>query len=196
MKYLTIIMLIFAMGITAHAQNNFFGMSYNVAFPTGNTADYIEGTQWRGMGMEGRWFLSRNTSMGFAWDWNVLHDVVSGTSEISNGAVTGTQVRTINAMPFLLTGHYYLQGASWMKGFAGLGVGTYFTKRNMNLGVFTAEESEWMFGLAPEIGVMIPFDMGFFLSLKFRYNYAFEAGDIPAQSFYGISIGFASLSLY
>ena len=103
MKYTAIFLLVFLMLTAAHAQSSFFGMTYDVSIPLGDTKEYTGGTQWRGFGMEGRWYSSKNTSIGFAWDWNVFHDVISGTQEIRNGAVTGVQIRTINAFPFLVT---------------------------------------------------------------------------------------------
>jgi outer membrane protein W len=196
MKYISIILLIIVTSVSVQAQSSFFGMTYDVSIPTDNTADYISGVQWRGMGMEGRWYTSKNTSLGFAWDWNVFQEVVLETVDIENRSITGNQVRNINAFPFLLTGHYYLKGGSFVQPFFGLGAGVYFVKKKLDVGIYGFEEDTWQWGLAPEVGLLFPMDMGFNLMLKLRYNYAFDSGNGDALSYLGINVGFASIELF
>ena len=196
MKYISVVLLIVFMTVAANAQTSFFGMTYDVSIPTGETEKVISGVQWRGMGLEGRWYLEKNLTMGFSWDWNVFHEVVLTTAEINNIAVTGNQNRVINSFPFLLTGHFYLKGGSFTQPYFGLGVGTYYVKKSLDIGIFTVDSDKWQFGLAPEIGFLFPMDLGFNIILKLRYNYAFESGDTAALSYFGINVGFASIELF
>lgn len=196
MKYISIFALVIIMSVSAGAQSSFFGMTYDVSVPLGDTKEYTGDTQWRGFGLEGRWFTNKSTSLGFSWDWNVFHDVVAGTEQIKNGAVSGIQNRTINAFPFLVTGHYYLKMGKSIKPYVGLGIGTYYIKRQLGLGIYALDTDKWHFGFAPEIGLLFPFDLGFHLHLKLRYNYALAAGDVAAQQYIGINIGFASIELF
>ena len=196
MKYITIILLIILSSAAVQAQSSLFGMTYDVSIPTGETEKLISGIQWRGMGLEGRWYTSKNTSLGFAWDWNVFQEVVLTTANRENLTVTGNQVRNINAFPFLMTGHFYFQGGAVVQPYFGLGAGVYFVKKRLNIGILSLDEDTWQLGLAPEVGFLFPMDMGFNLLLKLKYNYAFDAGKGDAVSYFGINVGFASIELF
>ena len=195
MKYISVILLVVMMSVAANAQSNFFGMTYDVSIPVGDTEEAFDGAQWRGAGLEGRWYLNKSTSLGFSWDWNVFHAVALETVQLETGAVTGNQNRTLNAFPFLATGHFYL-GGSGVQPYFGLGVGAYYIKRKFDIGILGINENTWQFGFAPEIGFLFPMDMGFNILLKLRYNYAMETGDNKAVSYIGINVGFASISLW
>jgi len=197
MKYISIIILVIISFVTAQAQSSFFGMTYDVSIPTGDTEKFTSGVQWRGFGLEGRWYTSKNITLGFAWDWSVFHETSLETAELESGAaVTGNQNRTINSFPFLFTGHYYLKGGSFVQPYFGLGAGVYFNKKRLDVGIYGFEEDNWQFGVAPEVGFLFPMDLGFNLLLKLKYNYAFESGDAAAVSYLGINVGFASIELF
>jgi outer membrane protein W len=196
MKYLSIIIIIILGTVSVQAQSSFFGMTYDVSLPTDKTDDFISGVQWRGMGIEGRWYTSENMSLGFAWDWNVFQETLLATAERENMAITGNQVRNINAFPFLMTAHYYLEGGSVVQPYFGLGAGVYFVKKRLDVGIYNIDEDKWQFGVAPEVGFLFPMDLGFNLLLKLKYNYAFETTNAPAVSYFGINVGFASIELF
>jgi len=196
MKYLSIIVLILVSNMTVQAQSSFFGMTYDVSIPTDKTEEFISGVQWRGVGLEGRWYTNNNLSLGFAWNWNVFQEVVLETANIENRAITGYQVRNINTFPFLMTGHFYLKEGSFMQPYFGLGAGVYFVKKRLNVGIYSVDEDTWQFGVAPEVGFLFPMDLGFNLLLRLRYNYAFDAGKGDPISYFGINIGFASIELF
>jgi len=197
MKHISVIILVALFTAGAYAQSNLFGLTYDVSIPLGDTKEALGSSpQWRGIGMEGRWYLNKSTSLGFAWDWNVFHHVVLETAQFNYGAATGYQNRTLNAFPLLATGHYYLKGSSTVQPYFGLGAGVYYVKRKFDLGILSTETNAWQFGFAPEIGFLFPMDMGFNLLLKLRYHYALESGDNNAVSYIGINVGFASVSLW
>ena len=196
MKYISVILLVVLMSFTANAQTSFFGMTYDVSFPLDEgTEVFGNGPQWRGFGIEGRWYLSKSFSMGFAWDWNVFHKVELETMQIENGAITGVQNRIMNIFPFLATGQLYL-GGDGIQPYLGLGVGAFYVKRQLDIGILSENRNAWQFGVAPEIGFLFPMDMGFNILLKLRYNYAMETGDEKAVNYVGINVGFASVSLW
>ncbi len=196
MRYVSIILLVIICSVAVQAQSSFFGITYDVSIPMGDTEKYVNGVQWRGFGLEGRWYTSKNITLGFAWDWNVFHESSLETAELETGAVTGNQNRTINAFPFLFTAHYYLKGGSFVQPYFGIGAGTYLVKKRLDVGIFTLEEEKWHFGLAPEIGFLFPMDLGFNLQIKLRYNYVIKNGDAEAESYLGINVGFASIELF
>ena len=197
MKYTAIVVLIFFLAVGAQAQSNFFGITYDVSLPLGDTKDTFDnGIQWRGFGLEGGWYLNKSTTLGFSWNWDVFHYVTLETAQFNYGAATGYQNRTLNALPLLLTGHYYFKGSSSIQPYIGLGAGAYYIKRKFDLGLLSYEEGAWQFGFAPEAGLLFPMDSGFEFLLKLRYHYALESGDNKAVSYFGISLGFVTVSLW
>jgi outer membrane protein W len=196
MKNMSIILLILVSSVAVQAQSSLFGMTYDVSIPTGETEKIISGVQWRGMGMEGRWYTSKNMTLGFAWDWNVFQETVLTTVNQDNRTITGNQVRNINAFPFLMTGHFYLEGGSFVQPYFGLGAGVYFVKKRLDIGIYSLDEDTWQWGVAPEVGFLFPMDLGFNLLLKLRYNYAFDSGKGDDISYFGINVGFASIELF
>ena len=182
----------------AHAYDNVIGVSWNVALPTQNTRDWIPGTSFRGVAVEGRW-MQRNHSFGVYAGWQVLNDKVTETASLavpggSGGAdVTGTQFRYQNIFPLLLTAHYYLgDDARKNRFYAGLGAGMYSIENRVDLGVFALEDNNWHFGLSPELGLWMPMGWNTKLYLAARYHHAFSSGDVDAQSWVQFSVGLAN----
>jgi hypothetical protein len=48
-----------------------------------------------------------------------------------------------------------------------------------------------MFGLAPEIGLLVPVQSGVAVQFSVRYNMAFAGGGIDFQQWVGLSLGVA-----
>ncbi len=75
-----------------------------------------------------------------------------------------------------------------MTPYVGLGVGAYYTRREIDIGYTNFVNEGWHFGLAPEVGVTI--DAGDFAVLvSARFNYAFEAGSLPQELFFTFNVG-------
>ena len=167
---------------TAQAQQGEWwgGFTYQGALTTGATADFIDQFSWRNVGLEGRKMMREDASLGLFLGWNVFNDELNGTMSLGNYDISGFQSRFVNAFPMLVTAHYYLgerePGSPWF--FVGTGVGTYYTETRAELGLTAVTITKWHFGIAPEIGVMVPrFGAGAGL-LSVKYNYAFEAGSV------------------
>ena len=47
-------------------------ITWNVAFPEGDTKDFVDKTSFRGFGLQGRWFVQDQLSVGLAWEWQVF----------------------------------------------------------------------------------------------------------------------------
>ncbi|MFZ5876580.1 MAG: hypothetical protein ACOYXU_09240 [Nitrospirota bacterium] len=159
----------------ASAKDSWGIFNYEISFPTSETGDFIDETSFRGIGFEGRWFNSRNTSIGYSFDWNVLHEMTDRAVTVGNVTLSGTQDRTINAFPFLVTGHYYMGPDNMF--FAGMGGGLYYAERRFDIGIFSFDSEEWHLGVAPEIGVSTEISYDVRAVLALRYNYGFETSD-------------------
>ena len=192
MRYLAALLLVFALGNDAYAQGDwFFGFSYNVSVPTGNTKTFSNDVSFRGATFEGRYTISPNTSIGFEAGWHVFFEQTDQVIQFGEADVSGDQFRYTNSFPLLINGHYYLGRRGGARFFGGLGAGAYIIERRLEIGTIAITESNWHFGLAPEIGVSMPLGWRSVGFLNARYNYAFASGGAPSQGYFSFGVGVA-----
>jgi len=195
--YTSILILIITTSVSAQSLGS---ITYNVSIPTGNLNDYIDEVSWRGFGIEGRWFQNRNLSFGLSFAWTVFNQRVSDPIQIvQNGVsatVTGTQVRVVNSLPILATAHFYTgKRRDQYRFYFGTGVGMYYIKQRLEIGLVAFETDNWHFGLAPEAGVLISLNRDLTMIVNGKYNYAFSSGEALGGGdnqidYWGINIGF------
>jgi hypothetical protein len=188
------VLLLMGAASAAHAQAWFWGLSYGFAIPSGDTKDFVNSTSWRNVSVEGRRMnLMGNKSVGLSFAWNVFNESGVRTSEIPGvpGAITGDQYRYINTFPMLVNGDIYFGQQGGMRPFVGLNAGVYYTEYRLEIGLSAFEENKWLFGGAPEVGVVLPTGQTrmFFLA---RYHLTTSSGDIPSQQYFQLSVGLAS----
>jgi outer membrane protein W len=186
MKTIKTVLILLVMSVAAMAQGQ-INFNYQVTLPAGETSDYIDKISFRGFGLEWRKAISKDISAGVSLNWNVFNQVVSEVAELEDGHVSGSQNRTINSFPLLATAHYYLGSKKTIRPFFGMGIGAALIKQKLAIGVYAAEESNWHFAVAPEIGVQFPFSYDALFMISAKYNYAFEA-DGMTHSYYGLSL--------
>lgn len=182
-----------------HAQRQYVGtLSYTTAQPAGDLSDFADNFSWLGFTVEGDWFLRPNISAGFISGWQEIYKEQGGDSfTFSNGTVSGRTYRHIGSLPILARARYWTgTPGDRAHAFAGLGLGTYWMKQTVDLGIYTADENHWHFGVAPEVGVLVKtgYDIGW--TLNARYNYPVSTGDYLAGksaswSYWGFGIGFS-----
>ena len=99
--------------------------------------------------------------------------------------------------------HYYFGKRRDVRFYVGANAGLYYILQRLDLGVWRIDSDNWHFGLAPEVGVLIPLADGqtqFFVNAK--YNYAFDSGtglgnkDDNYYSYWGINFGFAFSNMF
>lgn len=178
MKFLKALIIIVFLSDTAYGQK-FIGLSYKVAAPVGNTSDYIDKISFRGLEAELRTFLTERVSLGGSLGWQAYYE--STGEQVIRGedfALSGKQWRYINSFPLMLTGHYYSRPGGSFQFYGGLGLGIVHNIRRTDVGLYTFEESAWNFGLAPEVGVLVPVGITGDLHFALKYNQSFSGGDI------------------
>lgn len=179
-------------GITQlNAQENFFSMQYSVGFGTGDMGEFIEKTSWRGISFEFRNFVSPNVGLGIESGMNTFYEnkdydtYTDGTISLS-----GVQYRYINTVPILAAADYYFQPDAQINPFFGLGIGTIYNRRDLDMGLYTVEDEAWQFALRPELGVLVNVSEGLDLMLGAKYYAGFKSGDMEAQNYFTINLGF------
>lgn len=203
MKIKYIIALLVFISFTSFAQELLTNVTWNIGIPVSKMNQFTTEVTYRGFTISGRRFLDKYNSVGFMTGWNIFDeksyepiDLAGG--ENGSGTISGTQVRSINSFPLLVGVHHHYGKKEDMRVFVGLNAGMYYILQRLDMGVYRLDNDNWHFGMAPEAGIIIPFDgenTGFYLGA--RYNYAFDSGTALGgsennfYSFYELNIGFA-----
>lgn len=177
-KFAVMVLVLIAIASNALAQDNITAITYQVSQPLGDFEKFIGETSWIGWGLEGRRYRSPTSKLtfGFAFAWNVFDEKTNETQVFDSGAVTGTQRRYVNSLPFLLTTDFYFNRKNSIKPFIGIGAGAYYIVQRLDIGVWKFEETNWHFGFAPEAGLQFPLgEIEGIFSLK--YHYALKSGE-------------------
>ncbi len=169
-------------------------MHYSFGIPTADLKDFTDNTSARGIIFEARNFRNDQFSIGFSLGWQVFKDRLEDTFSEEGRDVTGTQVRYVNTLPIMVTGHYYLGDPGGVRPYLGAGVGTVHSLQRVDVGLFSIQNNNWHFGFYPEVGVYIPvsFDMG--INLAAKYNYALGTSESIDYSYLALSVGFTLLN--
>jgi len=191
MKKIFIIAIFSVLGMSVFAQSSITALSYSIGFGTGDMHDYISKTSFRGFTIDYRKLVQTNVGVGVDIGWNVFYEEKPyDTYEYKDITYSAKQWRYSNHWPVLVAADYYMNPGEQISAFAGLGLGTMYTLQNTDMGAYTFEKDAWHFALRPEIGVLIQPAPGVGIMLASKYYYGFKAGDLPAQGFVTINVGF------
>jgi hypothetical protein len=145
-------------------------------------------------------FTARGIDVGFTYDvlpffragisggYIDFRDKFRRTVVRENAALNSTQLRILGAYSILATATVHLLKSPIVQPYAGLGLGTYFTFRSLDIGWVYAEDSGWHFGLAPMLGLEIDAKK-LRLILGSRFNWVAKAGDSPEELFFTFNVG-------
>ncbi|MEJ2593956.1 MAG: OmpW family outer membrane protein [bacterium] len=190
-RIFTLMIVIMGISLTGFSQGGgIWNFQWAIGFPTGETNDFIDQTSFRGFGLEGRGYVTDRLTVGGRGAWHTFYkDFGFVTNEYENATVHGYKRRYINAIPLTVNSHYYF-GYGLVLPYVGVGLGAYFIESRDYLGIYYVEEKAWHFGVAPEVGVVIPFgssNTGFNIAAK--YQYAAKTKDTQSVSWIELNIG-------
>lgn len=193
MKKINLIILLFVVSSASRlfAQSDLFSLQYSVSFTVSDFKNFIGATSWRGATMDYRHMANENVGVGFETGWNAFYErmdyatYVDGTRSLS-----GTQFRYCSAIPILISADYYFKPGETINPFAGLGIGTQYTRNDLDMGLYTVREDVWHFAVKPELGVIFKARPDFGIILCAKYYNAFKAGDIGSRNYFTTNIGF------
>lgn len=170
---------------------NYFSIQYDISFGTGDLGEYISAPSFRGASAQYRYAVAHNILIGIDAGWNVFYErrdydsYTSGTQTLS-----GVQYRYQNEVPLLACFDYSISPDKDFQPYVGLGIGTIYSERNTEMGIWVLEENPWQFAIKPEAGFLYKFSSGSALKLGFKYYTGF-GGDLGTQGYFTISTGFA-----
>lgn len=171
------------------AQDSFYSIQYSMGFATGNLKEFNEAASFRGMSFEYRYMVQPSIGVGLETGYNLFYDRMDyATYTQGTQSLTGIQYRYTHAVPALAAVDYYLKPDTQFNPFVGLGVGTLYTYRDLDMGMFTLESDVWQFALRPQVGVVITTPSAD-LIVAAKYFSGFKANDTEGQQYFSLNIG-------
>jgi outer membrane protein len=170
---------------------NHLSIQYDMSFATGDMGTYISAGSFRGASAQYRYAVSHSILVGIDAGWNVFYEKRDYDSYTSGTqTLTGVQYRYQNQVPLLVAADYVILPDKDFQPYVGLGIGTMYTERSTQMGIWYVEENPWQFALKPEVGMMYSMSGGSAVKLGFKY-YTGIGGDLGTQGYFTISAGFA-----
>jgi outer membrane protein len=182
--------LVSVTSIFSQAENH-LSIQYDMSFATGDMGSYISAGSFRGASAQYRYAVTDNILVGMDAAWNVFYEKKDYDSYTSGTqTLTGIQYRYQNQVPLLAAIDFVFMSEKKFQPYLGLGLGTMYSERSTQMGIWYVEENPWQFALKPEAGLMYNMATGSALKLGFKY-YAGMGGDLGTQGYFTISLGFA-----
>lgn len=192
--YITILTCLF-LGIGGvNAQKDYVSFNWGVSFGTGDLGEYISQTSFRGFLFEYRKAVNPNISVGFDASWNMFYerkDHATYTKETIS--LSGVQFRYSKSIPILVSADYFFKPNEAFRPYVNFGLGTMYTRRTLDMGIYRLQENTWQFAIKPEIGFIYEFKNNGGLKFGAKYYHGFETGDLDAQSYVSLSFGYVIL---
>ena len=193
MKKIMILMLVLMLAVVAalpvQARTHTFAVAWSLSLPTGNTYDFNRNLCWRGINVDYLHYYRPTLAWGVNVGYSIFVQNDDQTLYGENFAITSDRWTYINAVPIYLNAQKIWGEKRTGQIFAGMNAGTAWIEQKETVGLYSTKRSQWMLALAPEVGYNFSWDIWLdYASL--RYNYFFEAGEMPAQSWLELRLGF------
>jgi len=176
---------------TAFGQHHgVFIISYPIGFPMDDLNDYIDKPSFRGINLEWGKEVSPNVIAEIETGWNVFYQeqptqvYTEGTASIS-----GKQFRYTNSVPIIAGAKWVLKSSNNLVPYAGVGLGTMYSDRSTDFGLYRISTDAWQFCIRPELGITFKSRNGPSAMLGVKYYSSFNSSDLDGQSFLTINIG-------
>ena len=200
-----IILAVCLFGLSPLLKAQMLNLNYQMSLPLKQVKDFTDKASFRGFDIEYHHFLGEQFSIGASVGWDVYYrDKNNATGNFHfNGndntyTITGNQYRYINFVPMLAVGRYYFTDkSSAVRPYIGLGVGSSWAEKRLEVGQFSSTISRWQFAMAPEVGMYIPVADQFAFNVGARYYYATKAahGRVPEIQQVSFNVGIILMSL-
>ncbi len=192
MKKIFIIAVLAGLSLAAFPQRSFFSFEYSMGFGAGNVHDYISQASFRGFTIDYRSMIQPNIGLGVDVGWNVFYqEMPDGVYEYNSKLTySGKQWRYQNHFPVLGAADYYFKPDADIVPYAGFGMGTMYSMQNTDMSVYSFQRDAWHFAIRPEVGAIFKMGQGVHFNLVGKYYYGLKAGDLPAQGYFTVNVGF------
>lgn len=173
------------------AQDNLFAIQYSMGFAAGDLGDFNSSASFRGVSLDYSYMMQTNLGIGISSGYNLFFDRMDyATYTRGTESISGVQYRYTHLVPVLGTVDYFLKPDTKFNPFVGLGIGTVYANRDVDMGLYRWRTEEWQFALRPQIGVLFNnYGREFILSLK--YLHGFDSNTLDGQQYLTLNVGVA-----
>lgn len=162
------------MAIQAFAQPaTHVSLDYSMGFPANSEfSDFVGGASYTGFNFSVIRYINDNWGFGGSVGWNDFYEKdVYSTVELSDrAAVTGTFRKSVYFTPLTGNVRYRFLNNPKFEASAGLDLGAYFMRQQVQVSIYYVEEAPTKFGLAPNLGFMYKFNPNFAIQARGRYH--------------------------
>jgi hypothetical protein len=198
MKKRRLLLCIFFIGIfffslsnQAPAQEWYGAVSYQISQPRTDTERFVNNPSYLGWGLDFRKMVKDDISLGGMFAWNIFDEETSDPIKLANGGTaTGLQQRTLNAFPIMFNASYYFGQRGGIRPYLGMNLGGFVFIETFSIGIWEIEETRWDWGMAPELGLIIPMNREFSLMFATRYHYAFTGESVVGSDINNAYVSF------
>ena len=179
---------------TASAQGGYMSVEYVVGFPTGDLGNYIGSASFRGAVIEYQKYIKSNLSIGGEVGWSAFYERKDyDTYSQEDVSASGIQYRYSSQVPILISAEYNFSPEATLKPYANFGLGTMYSRRDTDMGLWYLREEAWHFALKPELGIMYELNLNSSFNLSAKYYTGLASGDLETQSYLALGAGFVFL---
>ncbi len=192
MRKLILSTLLAGMACSLQAQDNLYVLEYSVAIPTGDLRAYIDDPSFRGFNFGFRNMVDVDRAVGFDLGWQTFFERMDrATYTDGTSSLTGVQYRYTNAFNASLQVDHVFGDGHAVRPFVGLGLGTMYVRRSLDMGLYRIERDPWQFLLQPEAGVSFYLANGGALLLSANYYWGFKTKQLDGQRYVSIGLAYA-----
>ncbi|MBU2651828.1 MAG: OmpW family protein [Bacteroidetes bacterium] len=183
--------LFFVPGVFAQ-QGGHLSVQYDISFGMGDLGDYISKASFRGISVQYRYAATENILVGVDAAWYVFYEKRDyDTYTVGTQSISGIQYRTQNEMPILVAVDYLIFTDKVVNPYIGFGIGTLYTERATDMGIWRIVQDPWHFAIKPEAGILAEISGNTSAKIAVKYYNGFKSGDLDSQGFMAVSLGFA-----
>ena len=170
-------------------QGEISGMAqYATTLTVGGSHEFSPRFGWIGFSGEVNYQLLPMLSVGVTSGYQLSYTKVRDTLVLDNAALNATQFRYLDLVPIFAQARYYLElGDSPVIPYGGLGIGTVYANREIDVGVEVVTDG-WHFGFAPQLGAMLVTE-GPNVMLDVEFTGAVKSGDAPGEAWMTFELG-------
>jgi opacity protein-like surface antigen len=170
----------------------YWSIQYSTGFGNGDLGEFISNSSFRGGLVEYRKPVRDNLYVGADIGWNVFYEKKDAdTYTLDTESLSGVQYRTQNIIPILASAEYLFSTENALKPYIGIGIGTMYTDRTVDMGQWRFQQNPWSFALRPELGFLYEMSSSSSFKLAAKYYNGFKTSELETQGYFSVSAGIA-----
>jgi hypothetical protein len=180
----------------ARSQGMWIVMTYEPSIAVGDAGDFVDDPGWYGVGLEWRSFKGNRVAWSLSASWHNMYKTTRELIQLENTTIGGTQVRFLDFVPLLVGAKYHFLSRQYrVRPYVGMSGGAYWVNQRMEIGtVNLVINSNWHFGLAPEVGItFLTPDLDLYGFISSDFNYVFSRDDSIDYTYVTVSLGIVYL---